>query len=373
MYGVEFRHGNDPIQWAHSQLDDIRAGRPEAARFMDYMDKEWRKKIVMWCIATRNLRHVGQNTNAGLEAYHANLKKIMFMEKHRLLGRRLDWCIDSLITKVHSHYWYHCVLKGNGFIRNINQEVIIASVIQEAFVILDDHVCLYPDGDDVALVMSADDISSVWTVHSPNSSFAQCDCPIFLQGMMCKHVMKVFRMINPGLEDGFILREACTTYEVNKTTPMSQTFSQTSTSQNLAKLDVIKEDKPQHERPGEVDFPILFGDVDDITLRDTVYFGKGTCFSLEEAIDLSQTSNSASKPPSGKTNFTANDPEAIFHDIYTKTGHNFHLREHLVAELKNIRGNMNMMMARGVGSHEQVPTQPTFPTRDGDNSLKRRK
>ena len=84
-------------------------------------------------------------------------------------------------------------------------EVIIASVIQEAFGILHDHVYLYPDGDDVALVMYADDIPHVWTVYGPNSSCAQCDCPISLQGMICKHVMKVFRMINPGLEYGFIL------------------------------------------------------------------------------------------------------------------------------------------------------------------------
>jgi hypothetical protein len=339
---------------------------------MNYMDKEWRKKIVMWCIATRNLPHAGQNTNVGIEAYHANLKIIMFLEKHRLVGRILDWCIDSFITKVHSHYWYHCVLKGNGFIRNINQEVIVASAIQEAFGIPDDHVYLYPDGDDVALVMSADDKPHVRTVHSPNSSFAQCECPTSLQGMICMHVMKVFRMINPGLETGFILKEADTTYGVNKTTPMSQTFSQASTSHNPPMLDVIKEDKPHHDRPGEVDFPIVFSDVEDITLVDTVYFGKGTCVSIEEAVDPSQTSNSISKPPSGKAKFTANDPEAIFHDIYTNTEHNSHLREHLVAELKNIRGKMNVMMARGVGSGEQVPIQPTFPTRDGDNSLKRK-
>lgn len=51
MYGVGFRHGDDPIHWAQSQLDDIRARRPEAARFMNYMDKEWRKKDchVVYC------------------------------------------------------------------------------------------------------------------------------------------------------------------------------------------------------------------------------------------------------------------------------------------------------------------------------------
>ena len=104
MYGVGFHHGNDPIQWAQSQLDDIRARRLEATRFMNYMDNEWWKKIAMWCIATQNLCHARHNTNARIESYHANLKTIMFLEKHRLVGRGLDWCIHSLIKKVHSHY-----------------------------------------------------------------------------------------------------------------------------------------------------------------------------------------------------------------------------------------------------------------------------
>ena len=101
MYGVGFRHGDDPIQWAQSQLDDIRARRPEAARFMNYMDKEWRKKIVMWCIATWNLRHARRNTNFGVESYHVNLMTIMVLEKHRLIGRILDLCIGSLIIKIY--------------------------------------------------------------------------------------------------------------------------------------------------------------------------------------------------------------------------------------------------------------------------------
>ena len=89
---------------------------------------------------------------------------------------------------------------------------------------------------------------------------------------------------------------------------MSQTFNHASTSQDPPMLDVIKEDKPQHDRPSEVDFPIVFSDVEDINLVDIVYFGKDTCILIEETIDLSPTTNSTSKPPSGKSNFTANDP-----------------------------------------------------------------
>ena len=137
---------------------------------------------------------------------------------------------------------------------------------------------------------------------------------------------------------------------------------------------MIKEDKSQDDCPDEADFPIFFSDVEDITLVDTVYSSQDTGLSREEAIDLTQmTSRSVSRPPSKNAKSSANDAEAIFQDIYTKAGHNSHLREHLVADLKNIRGKMNKMMARGVGLGEQVRTQPTSPTRDGDNSLKWKK
>ncbi len=68
---------------------------------------------------------------------------------------------------------------------------------------------------------------------------------------------------------------------------MSQTFNQASTSHKPPTLDVIKEDNPQDDCPGEVDFPIVFSDIEDITLMDTVYSVQGTSLSREEAIDLS--------------------------------------------------------------------------------------
>ena len=37
MYRVGFCHDDDPIQWAQSQLDDIRAKRSDVAQFMNYM------------------------------------------------------------------------------------------------------------------------------------------------------------------------------------------------------------------------------------------------------------------------------------------------------------------------------------------------
>ena len=40
--------------------------------------------------------------------------------------------------------------------------------------------------------------------------------------MICKHVVKVFKMLHPYIEDGLIVREAGILHNVEKTVPMSQ-------------------------------------------------------------------------------------------------------------------------------------------------------
>jgi hypothetical protein len=86
---------------------------------MKYIDKHWRKKIGMWCAANRNVPHAGQNTNARIESFHADLKRILLLEKQRFAGHRLDWLADDLKNKVTGHYWYARALKEFGFVRNI--------------------------------------------------------------------------------------------------------------------------------------------------------------------------------------------------------------------------------------------------------------
>ena len=72
---------------------------------------------------------------------------------------------------------------------------------------------------------------------------------------------------------------------------------------------MIEEDKAEDDYPGEADFPIVFSDIEDITLVDTIYTGQRTGLSREEAIDLSHTtSRLVLKPLLGKAKSTANDP-----------------------------------------------------------------
>ena len=76
--------------------------------------------------------------------------------------------------------------------------------------------------DNVAYIGSVNNRPKVWTIHSPDSEWTQCDCPIASHGMICKHAIKVFKMLHPDIEDGLIVREAGTLHGVERTVPMSQ-------------------------------------------------------------------------------------------------------------------------------------------------------
>lgn len=86
MSGNGLPHGVDPVEWAVDQLEALWETRPTAKAFQKYMKDHWYKKAGMWSIGARNIQHAGQNTNAAIESYHANLKSILFSSKQRLIG-----------------------------------------------------------------------------------------------------------------------------------------------------------------------------------------------------------------------------------------------------------------------------------------------
>ena len=221
MYGKGCEIDEDPILWATTQLDQIQTSRPKAMAFMQYMQEMWRTKTPMWCVGTREIPHVGQNTNAAIESYHSNLKSILNSGKKIFIGRRMDWLIYHLIGEVLTHYWYGVQCKAFGYVRNHKHEGIVASAIIRASTIPDTNVLICLE-DNVAYVGSVNNRPKVWTIHSPNSKWAQCDCPIASQGMICKHVVKVFKMLHLDIEDGVIVHEAGTLHSVERTVPMSQ-------------------------------------------------------------------------------------------------------------------------------------------------------
>jgi hypothetical protein len=99
-------------------------------------------------------------------------------------------------------------------VRNKRQEGIIANALLRARDILDTNVLLCPNGEDIAFVASTNHMEKVWTIHTLASKWPQCDCPLATQGIVCKHVVKVFKMIHPNIRDGSIVRETGTLHRV---------------------------------------------------------------------------------------------------------------------------------------------------------------
>jgi hypothetical protein len=76
------------------------------------------------------------------------------------------------------------------------------------------NVLLHPNEEDIAFVASTNHLGKMWTVHALASKWWQCESPFVAQGIVYKHVMKVFKMLHPNIRDGSIVRETGTLHKV---------------------------------------------------------------------------------------------------------------------------------------------------------------
>ena len=168
---------------------------PQAKGFLNYFEKTWMHKIEMWMKGYRNMPHANQDMNATVENYHANLKAILMSSRQKSDGRRVDWLIYHLLKDVLIHYWYAVQCKIYGFIKKGKAEGIVASAVIRALDILNEYVSISEETN-VAYVAFQTNFPTIWVVTSPNSDWVHCNCPLGMRGNMCKHAIKVFRMIN---------------------------------------------------------------------------------------------------------------------------------------------------------------------------------
>jgi hypothetical protein len=75
---------------------------------------------------------------------------------------------------------------------------------------------LHPNGEDIALVASTNHPLKVWTIHAPAFKWPQCNCLLAMQGIIYKHVMKIFKMLHLHILDGAIVQETSTLHGVHK-------------------------------------------------------------------------------------------------------------------------------------------------------------
>ena len=372
MYGKGCNVDDDPVDWALHQLDKISTSCPLATSFMKYMNEVWRAKTPMWCVGARRIPHAGQNTNAAIESYHCNLKSVLNSAKERFVGRRMDWLIYHLTGDVLTHYWYSVQCKAFGFVRNKKQEGIVASAIIRANDIPDTHVLICED-EDVAYVGSVNNRPKVWTIKCPNSEWAQCDCPVANEGMICKHTIKVFKMLNPGIEDGAIVREAGTRHGTERGTPMKHCYARL--SQQTTEIYVPDDVGTPFDVETVVQDNVLQVDVEEgntpLTPVEPLFVDSeipsqlSSQFTHADSNDLTLSQESSSQAA----------PAAIASGLYAslalKAEQHPVLQNHLIAGLRHIRGKQNQLIAQGVTQMPLTPTTHSFPERAGDNSLKR--
>ena len=273
------------------------------------------------------------------------------------MGRHMDWLIYHLMGDVLTHYWYGVQCKAFGFIRNIKQEGIVVTTIIRANAIPNTNVLICPD-EDVAYVGSINNRP----IHSSDFEWAQCDCPIAKEGMICKHTMKVFKMLHPDVEDGVIFREAGTKHGIDRATPLSQCF--TRPTQQPIPLDADLHDNKLHIRDDEGHISSRPADpivIDSQNSNDMI-----TNTPLGDAINLIDLS---------QERLSQFGPKTKAHDIYidlTRTTNEYPaLQDYLLADLRHIRGKQTQLIARGITTMEIFPTTSSFPKKMGNNSLKR--
>ncbi len=104
----------------------------------------------MWVVGNQNIPYAGQDTNAKIENYHANLKVTLCSSKGRFHGRRVSWAIHALVGDLLLHYWYSGLKKSNGFVLNRKHEQFVISVVLKAKMIPDSCVTLSTIGARVA-------------------------------------------------------------------------------------------------------------------------------------------------------------------------------------------------------------------------------
>ena len=151
--------------------------------------------------------------------------------------------------------------------------------------------------------------------------------------------MKVFRVLHPGVTDGFIVREARSTHGVNKDVPLSQSFSA-----DLAQSEIVRD--PMTSAAAK------------IPLHDTSLPTEHAHRRREALLE--------DKTPEclRKTAFV------IFSSLVQKAEEHPQLFDFLISNLKCAQGKQSSLLARGVVTVEHPDSIRIFREAPGDNSLK---
>jgi hypothetical protein len=204
------------LEYARQRFATIRTKVSGANAFWSYVDSTWMKKLDMWVTGNRNIPHAGQDTNAAIESSHSNLKAVLRASRERLVGRRVDWLIDELTNDVINRYEFNAYMKENGFEGNRKRERVVINSLLQARKIPDHCVTLPSETGEPAYVTSNKRPHLRYAVHNPETEWGCCECPHSMKGNLCKHHLKVLRMLRPDLAEGGIVKVCGTLYGTSR-------------------------------------------------------------------------------------------------------------------------------------------------------------
>jgi hypothetical protein len=142
------------------------------------------------------------------------MKAVLSASKGRLVGRRVDWLIHELIHDVIMKYEYNQYLKESGFILNKKAERLVINSVLQSLKIPDSCISLPTKVGQPALVTSSKWPHVRYAVYNPDTQWACCECVHVQKGNLCKHQIKVLRMMKPELADGTIMKVCGTHYRI---------------------------------------------------------------------------------------------------------------------------------------------------------------
>jgi len=89
MYNTNCPNDQKLDPWEKAELARVANEMPTINSSWNYIKSEWLQKTQMWMVGNHNLPYIGQDTNAAIENYHANLKATLCSFKGRFHGIRV--------------------------------------------------------------------------------------------------------------------------------------------------------------------------------------------------------------------------------------------------------------------------------------------
>ncbi|KAH9620170.1 hypothetical protein KSS87_005214 [Heliosperma pusillum] len=162
------------------------------SKFVEYFKAVWYPKIGSWISALQSFQLASQETSASIEFYHQQMNLRLLNEKDPGVYQRVDWLVNKLATKVHSHFWLDEYPGKHDFSRYWKDEWVNGLTSWRNSLAIPDSDVKFED--ECAKVSDQQAPDKVHVVLNPGSELSICNCSWSERGYLCEHICKVNRL-----------------------------------------------------------------------------------------------------------------------------------------------------------------------------------